>query len=676
MALSEGTLLNNRYRIVSVLGQGGMGAVYQAEDTLLSVAVAVKENLFLSDEYTRQFLQEAKILAGMRHPSLPRVRDYFQVESQGQYLIMDFIDGEDLRQKIERLGKLPEQETVLIGAVICDALNHMHTRVPPIIHRDIKPGNIKISPDGEVVLVDFGLAKVMLDSQDTRTGARAMTPGYSPPEQYGTAHTDARSDIYSLGATLYAVLTGIIPEDSLIRATRKAKLTPIRDLRPDIHSSLASVIEKSLSIEPNDRFQTAAEFGEALMASLDISPLTQPRVPSLASTNGEFIPLEKNPVNLSRKTPIFINNSKQKKLPGWLKYGLASCLLLAIGWGLFSLIPNSAIENEPSPDDSEIPGIVPTIADKDAETEPDIIDILPTAEETLQITPNIEITQEIAFVSDRTGSLQVWVMNKDGSDQYQITNMPGGACQPNWSPDGKKMAVISPCEKIPNTVYYNNADIFIMNADGSDIEKIPASSGRDFDPAWSPDGNRIAFTSLRNERAHIFIYNFVDGSLQEVSDTHLSDMQPAWHPNGRQLAFVRTTYYNHIWIMSDRGLTQFQFSTSGNVNDAFPVWSPDGKSLFFTRSQESPTIPWLLKLDLEDRGSEEQRIPPLTEQADSSPVSRPTISADGQLIAFESWPDGRNHDLFSMDMDGKNRLRLTTDPGLDTMPAWRPKTSQ
>ncbi len=674
MALSEGTLLNNRYRIVSVLGQGGMGAVYRAEDIILNVAVAVKENLFLSDEYTRQFIQEAQILAGMRHPSLPRVRDYFQVESQGQYLIMDFIDGEDLRQKIERLGNLPEQETVLIGAVICDALNHMHTRMPPIIHRDIKPGNIKISPEGEVVLVDFGLAKVMHESQDTRTGARAMTPGYSPPEQYGTAHTDARSDIYSLGATLYAVLTGIIPEDSLIRATGKAKLTPIRSLRSDIHTSLAAVIEKSLSIEPDDRFQTAAEFGEALMASLEISPITQPRVPSLASTNGEFIPTDRMPVNLSRKTPVYIDNSKQKKLSVWFKFSLTACLFLAIGWGIYSLIPKDAPVDQPSPDNPEIPMIVPTIVDIQTEIVPNGTEVSPILEETLQVTPHTDISQDIAFVSDRTGSLQVWVMNEDGSDQYQITNMPGGACQPNWSPDGKKMAIISPCEKIPNTVYFNNADIYILNADGSDMEKMPASSGKDFDPAWSPDGNRIAFTSLRTERSHIFVYNFLDGSLQEISDTNLSDMQPAWHPNGKQLAFVRQVYYNHIWLMSDRGLTQFQFSTSGNVNDAFPVWSPDGDYILFTRTKESPIIPWLLKLRLEDRGSEETRIPAF-DQPDPGPVSRPTISPDGLLIAFESWPDGRNHDIFSMDMDGNNRLRLTTDPGLDTMPAWRPLTS-
>ncbi len=196
MPLAPGTLLNNRYRIVSILGQGGMGAVYRASDEHLLLHVAVKENLFLTEEYGRQFQREAHILAGLRHPNLPHVSDYFMMENQGQYLVMDYVEGEDLRQRMERMGTLPERETILIGISICDALTYLHTRRAPIVHRDIKPGNIKVTPDGQAVLVDFGLAKIMQGAQVTSTGARAMTPGYSPPEQYGTARTDHRSDIY------------------------------------------------------------------------------------------------------------------------------------------------------------------------------------------------------------------------------------------------------------------------------------------------------------------------------------------------------------------------------------------------------------------------------------------------------------------------------------------------
>ncbi|MBO9368867.1 MAG: serine/threonine protein kinase, partial [Chloroflexi bacterium] len=266
MTLARGTLLHGRYRIMEILGQGGMGAIYRAIDERLGVDVAVKENFFTTEEYARQFRLEAVILASLRHPNLPRVSDHF-VENDGQYLVMDYIEGEDLRQRMERLGSISEEEAVLIGAAVCDALTYLHTRKPPIIHRDIKPGNIKITPDGHIFLVDFGLAKVVEGNQLTTTGARAMTPGYSPPEQYGTARTDPRTDIYSLGATLYAALTGVIPEDGLARAMGTAELTPLRKRNPKISRRLASVIEKAMAIDPAERYQTAEEFKRALLAA-------------------------------------------------------------------------------------------------------------------------------------------------------------------------------------------------------------------------------------------------------------------------------------------------------------------------------------------------------------------------------------------------------------------------
>ena len=221
MTLERGALLHKRYRIVEILGQGGMGSVYRAVDENLGVDVAVKENLFTTDEYARQFRLEAVILANLRHPNLPRVTDHFVIGDQGQYLVMDYIEGEYLRQRMERVGNITEDEAILLGAAMCDALTYLHTSKPPILHRDIKPGNVKITPDGHIFLVDFGLAKVLHGNQATTTGARAMTPGYSPPEQYGTARTDPRTDVYSLGATLYASLTGIIPEDGLDRKSTR-----------------------------------------------------------------------------------------------------------------------------------------------------------------------------------------------------------------------------------------------------------------------------------------------------------------------------------------------------------------------------------------------------------------------------------------------------------------------
>src|SRR5512137_1788755 len=127
MTLERCALLNKRYRIVEILGQGGMAAVYRAIDENLGVEVAVKENLFTTEEYARQFRREAVILANLRHPNLPRVTDHFVIEQQGQYLVMDYIEGEDLRQRMDRVGLLPEEEVIIIGVALCDALTYLHT---------------------------------------------------------------------------------------------------------------------------------------------------------------------------------------------------------------------------------------------------------------------------------------------------------------------------------------------------------------------------------------------------------------------------------------------------------------------------------------------------------------------------------------------------------------------
>ena len=265
MSLNQGQLLRERYRIIEALGHGGMGSIFRAVDENLGVEVAVKENLFTIDDYARQFRREATILASLRHPNLPRVSDHFSLEDQGQYLIMDYIEGEDIQERLERIGPIEEEEVVFIGAAICDALSYMHSRDPVVLHRDIKPANVRITPSGGVYLVDFGLAKIMHGDQTTTTGARAMTMGFSPPEQYGAARTDARTDIYSLGATLYTALTGLTPEDSLAQTMDQLELTPVRDRNPRVSKRVAEAVEKALQVHPSDRWQMAAEFKNELL---------------------------------------------------------------------------------------------------------------------------------------------------------------------------------------------------------------------------------------------------------------------------------------------------------------------------------------------------------------------------------------------------------------------------
>lgn len=697
----------NRYRIVSILGQGGMGAVYRAQDEHLGIPVAVKENLFLTDEYSRQFQREARILASMRHPNLPHVGDYFVLEGQGQYLVMDYIEGEDLRQRMERLGPLSERDTILIGISICDALEHLHTRNPSIIHRDVKPGNIKVTGDGQAVLVDFGLAKVMQGSQATMTGARAMTPGYSPPEQYGTSSTDHRTDIYSLGATLYAALTATIPEDGLARMTGKAQLTDIRELRPKINKRLADILDKALEVEPDDRFQSADEFRAALIECGEMAAFFRERPtlapPPVAEEIGEagevIIKPPSNNRRPSRPKPISRARRRRKNL--WAT-GVAIFVVAALAYlGLrlwpdiprtvmAFVAPNSVtatVQDTPQggqdPAEPATPEPVqttggnieqPTAAVENTDT-PEVgisLDETPSPEVTISPTPTAlgGGLAQIAFASDRTGNFQIWTINSDGKGLKQITSMRDGACQPAWSPDGMRLAFISPC--ISKDVEYPGSSIYLIDVDGSNLTPLPASPQGDFDPAWSSDGKHLAFTSLRSGKAAIFTMSLDNLDIKQLSTSNYEERQPSWSPISRQIAFIRSVVFGQVWIMSDNGDQINQFSISGDYNNYNPIWAWDGSVIFFNQTANNSNVPWLMGMRFEDRKTSKEFRVPAQSAVSIGPIGKVSLSPDGFWFAFEGWPDGTNHDIYIMTLNGANRTRLTTDSSFDFGAAWRP----
>ena len=276
MALSQGQVINNRYRIVKLLGQGGFGAVYRAYDLTLKNPCAVKENLELSAESQRQFQQEAIILAGLRHPNLPRVYDHFVIPDQGQYLVMDYVEGDDLQTILDRSGgPLPEAQVLPWISQVLDALAYLHRQPQPVIHRDIKPANIKITPEGQAMLVDFGIAKMYDPGMKTTVGARAITPGYSPPEQYGMGTTDARTDIYALGATLYTLLTNNQPIESVRRAAGDM-LLPVHQLNSQVSQQISKSVLQAMALNPAQRFQSASEFKNALTRPVAAVAAQQP----------------------------------------------------------------------------------------------------------------------------------------------------------------------------------------------------------------------------------------------------------------------------------------------------------------------------------------------------------------------------------------------------------------
>lgn len=275
--LGRGEVLQNRYRIDDLLGCGGFGAVYKAVDMHLGIIVAIKENLEFST--TKQFLTEAKLLANLSHPSLPRVYDYF-TQNGKQYLVMEYIEGKTLDEIVKEKGRLNEEEVLNLFKDIFDAVSYLHSQNPPIIHRDIKPQNIIITPQGRAVLVDFGIAKIGgLGKLTSTIGRQFGSVGFAPLEQYeGRGMTDERTDIYALGATLYFSLTGQIPLDAVERAHRlitgQKDMEPIHQFNDTVSIQFEMAIEKALAISQDQRFTNVNEFWQALndKSSINLLP--------------------------------------------------------------------------------------------------------------------------------------------------------------------------------------------------------------------------------------------------------------------------------------------------------------------------------------------------------------------------------------------------------------------
>lgn len=716
MTLERGTLLHKRYRIVEILGQGGMGSVYRAVDENLGVDVAVKENLFTTDEYARQFRLEAVILANLRHPNLPRVTDHFVIGDQGQYLVMDYIEGEDLRQRMERQGNITEDEAILLGASICDALTYLHTRKPPILHRDIKPGNVKITSEGHIFLVDFGLAKVLHGNQATTTGARAMTPGYSPPEQYGTARTDPRTDIYSLGATLYASLTGIIPEDGLARAMDNTQLTPLRKRNSKISRRLAAAIEKAMGIDPSDRFQVAEEFKRALLGSksktqrlpgeyvIQPSPEKNDREESsIEKASRPLPPIGGEPPQELKEFKAPRRRKKKRFIP------ILLLILFLIAAGMVGTVrfapsllplkfmpfvppqllsvsstptdipasPTVMPSETPVPVDTLEPTITPTVTIAVTPTLPPVVEVSSTPDNTpIPAATNIGGgTGQFAFASMRSGVPQIYIVNQDLTGLTPLTNMEEGACQPTWSPDGSQIVFTSPCRARGDfyETAYKDSSLYIMNADGSGQKPLTPIPGSDFDPAWSPDGKRIAFTSLRDGNKDIYVLTIESGAivrLTTVSGDVQENSQPAWSPFGNQIVYtVKRFGAYQIWVMSDTGQGNVQVARSGQQFwDYLPVWTPDGTTILFSQKDAGLlSRAWLMSIRYEDRESKDPTRLDLPR-----PIEDVEFSPDGTLIAFEGSDSEGNKDIYIMTASGDNRTRITNDPTVDFDPTWRP----
>lgn len=320
--LKSGEILHKRYRVRRIIGQGGAGNVYLAEDTRLEGRLcALKEVQHdqtlpadLVQQAREQFQREAVVLARLDHPNLPKVSDYFSVK-ESDYLVMDYVPGKDLRTLMIEARQngsfLPESEVLGWASQLADALHYLHSQDPPILHRDIKPSNLKLMPSGLLKLVDFGLVKMLASDEMTVTVIQGRgTVLYTPLEQYGgdAGHTDVRSDIYSFGATLYHLLTNHPPLEARDRFLMPDRLPPLRDFSPEISPRTERAILWAMNLHPDDRPQSIEQFRQSLLG--DWNPATRPRSP------------------LPDLTLVDLVSSPTERLLAWISIGLLFLTLI------------------------------------------------------------------------------------------------------------------------------------------------------------------------------------------------------------------------------------------------------------------------------------------------------------------------------------------------------------
>ncbi|MCC6147481.1 MAG: PD40 domain-containing protein [Anaerolineaceae bacterium] len=728
MDLSSETTLRGRYKIIRQLGKGGMGAVYLAYDTSLETEVAVKCNLNPSKESSTQFLREARLLAALRHPNLPRVIDHFLLD-QSQYLVMDYIPGDDLGALLQRDGAQPIDKVLKWADEICSALVYLHTQKPSVIHRDIKPGNLKLMSDGTVMLVDFGIAKAADVSQATATGAIGYTPGYAPPEQYGGARTGPYSDQYSLAATLYMLLTNQKPADSVQRLLNQVVLTPLNLLNPKVPPYVQWAIEKAMSVRIEDRFEHVADFQKALkdhryyQAAMHAEPSrpTANAGPATRTSPAAGYPTSQPPshsaspyLNYSQYTspaqpPPQVTMQGHSPTPSQplappKKRSLGMFAVLAGGGGIlllgvgaivvFTLLWTSGTLGGKQSPTQQLPPVVLTTAPTETpqpiatETPLPAATITPALPptETLQPQPALRPLsgdKVLAYASDRFDGkiLQIWTvklfLNESGkpvAEEFkQITFNGADKTQPAWSPDGKRLLYVS------DGGTGTGKDIFLLDLsqEGSQPVNLTRQKGDDFDPAWSPDGKFIAFTNRgKFTDVHTLYFMAPDGGNITRLSLDFEEYSPTWSPKTDWLMNViyardHRYLFMHSWVGNIYPTpfpTPQQYDPTtffGRLGEvADPAWSPDGTHIAYT--QVKGKSKQIYSLDYKSRGADSTLL-----TADSSTESSPAWSPDSQWIAFNSERDG-NEEVYIMTAAGLLQTNLTGEPGRDLDPAWQP----
>ena len=683
MTPPEGEVLAGRYRLVRRLGEGGWAAVWLARDTRLNRDVAIKipyEHLSNDPRFRVRFEREAATAAKLRHPNIVRVYD-FGIEEERPFLVMEHIEGETVAHTLDREGLFSPEEATRLAAEIADGLALAHDL--GVTHRDIKPGNVMLeretaSPwDRHAKILDFGIARAADDA--TRSLTDFFTPAYVAPERLEGQTGDARSDLYSLGITLYEMLTGEPPfsgdEGMFVARKHLSQEVPLpSESAPNIPYSVDEIVRRATQRDPGARYADGKEMAAALRATRPVLS----RSPGQATVR---MPRTATPILPGIEDERYAARAVVRRLRWRIRRRAAGERvepskapgkppdLGGLESRLARLEKLSRADPEATSRFEELRGLVRELernlrSSKEGDKEPPGGTILDTenlesklaaVERALQALPERLPGTKPAT---RRGGHRIWYLAGTGAVLGLVilvlfmTELIGPG-RPN--PIG-----LSPSPSVPTGA----KNLFVISPDGGTPRSLPIDASSVSRVSWSPDGTELVFVEATNGQRRLTIADRTTGSTRPLLEESGTYSLPAWSPSGDLIAFAWDRGEDaDIYVIEADG-EGLRLLVGGASNETAPAWSPDGSLVAFVSDRGGRRDIYLIGMD--GNGLEQ-----LTN--DRAKDNSPTWSVRGNRIAFTKVVEGQS-DLFVMNIETNRIDQITHDPAEDTEPDWGPLT--